>query len=122
MHKACRHGQEVQLFTPNIRMWKKCDPSDFDCGMIVRADLLGFSNTTVFGGYRQQLCEVHVNIKLSKECFQHFVETMPRQMQAILGAYQIVSKVTTESRLQKRTVHLNNLPRRHDSGMLTWPM
>jgi len=78
------------LFTPNIRMWKKCDPSDFDCGMIVSADLLGFSNTTVSRVYRQQLCEVHVNIKLSKECFQHFVETMPRQMQAILGAYQIV--------------------------------
>ena len=57
--KACRRGQEVQLFfRPNVRMGKKCDLSDFDCGMIVgarqsglsisvTADLLGFSHTTV---------------------------------------------------------------------------
>ena len=54
--KACRHGQEVQLFfRPNVRMGKK---SDFDHGMIVgarqgglsiseTADLLGFSYTIV---------------------------------------------------------------------------
>ena len=56
--KACRHGQEVQLFfRPNIRMMKKCDLSGFDRGMIVgvrqgglsileTADLLGFSRTS----------------------------------------------------------------------------
>ena len=57
MHKACRRGQEVQLFfRPNVRMGKKCDLSDFDHGMIVgarqgglsiseTADLLGFCTT-----------------------------------------------------------------------------
>ena len=53
--KACRHGQEVQLFfRPNVRMGKKCDQSDFDCGMIVKPSCLaptisetGFSRTTV---------------------------------------------------------------------------
>lgn len=65
MHKACRHGQEVQLlFRPNIRMGKKCDLSDFDREMIVgvrqgglsiseTADLLGFSHTTVSRMYRE---------------------------------------------------------------------
>ena len=59
--KACRCGQEVQLFfRPNVRMGKKCDRSDFDHGMIVgarqgglsiseTADLLGFSHTIVSG-------------------------------------------------------------------------
>ena len=33
--KACRHGQEVQLFfRPNVRMGTKCAQSDFDRGMI----------------------------------------------------------------------------------------
>ena len=32
--KACRHGQEVLLFSPKIRMGMKCEPSDFDCEMI----------------------------------------------------------------------------------------
>ena len=53
--KACRCGQEVQLFfRSNVRIGKKCEASDFDCGMIVgarqgglsiseTADSLGFS-------------------------------------------------------------------------------
>ena len=57
--KACRCGQEGQLFfRPNVRMGKKCDLSDFDHGTIVGAKqgglsmsetayLLGFSRTTV---------------------------------------------------------------------------
>ena len=57
--KACRRGQEVHLlFRQNVRIWKKCDLSDFSRGMIVgarqgglsiseTADLLGFSCTTV---------------------------------------------------------------------------
>lgn len=40
--KARRHGQEVQLlFSPNIRLQRKSDLSDFDCGMIVGARLGG---------------------------------------------------------------------------------
>ena len=36
--KACRHGQEVQLFfRPNVIMGKKCDLSDFDREVIVGA-------------------------------------------------------------------------------------
>ena len=35
MPKACRHGQEVQLFRPNIRTGITGDGSDFDRGMIV---------------------------------------------------------------------------------------
>ena len=43
--KACSHKhQEVPLFfRPNVRMGKKCDRSDFDCGMIVGARQGGFS-------------------------------------------------------------------------------
>ena len=35
--KACRSGQEVQLFRPNVRIGKKCNLNDFHCGMIVGA-------------------------------------------------------------------------------------
>ena len=39
-------GQELQLmFTSNIRLRKKCDLSDFDCGLIVSA---GQAGVTVF--------------------------------------------------------------------------
>ena len=52
--KACRYGQEVQLFSrPNV----KCDPSNFDLGMIIGARQgclsisetgdLGFSHTVI---------------------------------------------------------------------------
>ena len=42
--KAGRHGQDVQLlFRPNVRMGKKCDLSDFNCGMIVDARRGGLS-------------------------------------------------------------------------------
>ena len=52
------------MFKPNIRKEKKCDPSDFDRGMIgsarrggsrisEAADLLGFSRTAVSRVYRE---------------------------------------------------------------------
>ena len=42
--KACRHGQEVQLlFGPNLKIGKKCDPSDFDRGRFADARQGGFS-------------------------------------------------------------------------------
>ena len=42
--KACGCGQEVQLsFRPNVRMGKKGDLSDFDCGLIVDASQGGLS-------------------------------------------------------------------------------
>ena len=58
---AYNHAEMVKrlsCFRPNVRMGKKCDLSDFDCGMIVgarqaglsiseTADLLGFLHTTV---------------------------------------------------------------------------
>ena len=63
--KACRHGQELQLFfRSNVRMGKKCDLSDFDHGMIIcarqgglsiseTADLQGFSRKTVTRVFRE---------------------------------------------------------------------
>ena len=42
--KACRRGQEVQLFfRPNVTIAKKCDLSEFDRGMIVGARQGGLS-------------------------------------------------------------------------------
>ncbi len=75
-------------------MGKKEDLSDFERGMVVgarraglsisqTADLLGFSHTTISRVYRecnlQQLCDAIVSIwtKISEECFQHLVESMP---------------------------------------------
>ena len=50
--KACRRGQEVQLFfRPNVRMGKKWDLSDFDHGMIVDARQIGLSITTDLLGF-----------------------------------------------------------------------
>ena len=61
--KACRHGQEVQLFSDQMsRIGKNGDLRDFDHGMIVgarqgglsiseTADLLGFSCATVYREY-----------------------------------------------------------------------
>ncbi len=62
---AHRHGQDDLLkFKPSIRMGKKGDLSDFECGMVVgarraglsiseTADLLGFSRTIVSRVYRE---------------------------------------------------------------------
>ena len=71
---ACRHGQEVQLFfRPNVRMGKKCDPSDLYYRMNVgarrgglsileTADILGFSRTHVSRVYSE------LREKLKKHC------------------------------------------------------
>ena len=61
---ACRGGQDNLLkFKPSIRMGKKGDLSDFECGVVVGARraglsisetayLLGFSPPTIFRVYR----------------------------------------------------------------------
>ncbi len=91
-------------------MGKKGDLGDFECGMVVgarraglsiskTADLLGFSHTTFVVEWEihimdvqpanlQQLRDAIMSIwtKISEECFQHLVESMPRRIKAVLKA------------------------------------
>ena len=61
--KTCRRGQEVQLFfRPNVRMGKKCNLSDFDCGMIVGARKGGLSTSADLLGFRER-CEKQNNLQ-----------------------------------------------------------
>lgn len=89
-------------------MGKKGDLKDLKRGMAVgarlaglssseTADLLGFSCTTIFRVYREcsekerisserQFSIMSIWSKISEECFQHLVESMPRRIKAVLKA------------------------------------
>ena len=70
--KACRHGQEVQLFFRlNVRMGKKCDLSDFDHGMIIGARQGGLSQKLLISWdfHAQQSLEFADNGLKNKKTF-----------------------------------------------------